>query len=41
MPWITTDFREVSARVLSKIATNGSFRSKRISKINIFEGYSK
>ena len=38
MTWTTTDFLEVSAHVSSKIATNGSFRDKRIKKIIIFEG---
>ena len=33
----TTYFLEVSGRVSSKVATNGSFRGKRISKMNIFE----
>ena len=33
----TTDFLDASARVKSKVATNGSFRGKPISKINIFE----
>ena len=37
MSQATTNFLEVSARVLLKVATNGSFRGKRISKINIFE----
>ena len=37
MTWKTTDILEVSARVLSEVATNRSFRGKRISKINIFE----
>ena len=35
--WTATDFLEVSARVSLKGATNCSFRSKRTSKINIFE----
>ena len=37
MSWTTSDFLEVSAHVSSKVPTNGSFRGKRISKINIFE----
>ena len=36
MSWTATDFLEVSARVLSKIATNGCLRGKQTSKINIF-----
>ena len=35
--WTTTDFLEVNARVSWKVVTNGSFRSKRTSKISIFE----
>ena len=37
MSWTTTDLLEVSARVSSKVTTNGSFRRKRNSKINFFE----
>ena len=37
MSQTTTDFLEVSARVSSKVANNGSFRGKRILKINTFE----
>ena len=37
MPWTTTYFLEVSARVSSKIATNCSFRGKRTSKISFFD----
>ena len=37
IPLTATHFLEVCARVSSKVATNGSFRGKRISKINIFE----
>ena len=33
----TTYLLEVSGHVSSKVATNGSFRGKRISKMNIFE----
>ena len=35
IPLTATHFLEVCARVSSKVATNGSFRGKRISKINI------
>ena len=35
--WTTTGFLDVSALVSSKVATNGSFRGKRISKISFFE----
>ena len=34
IPLTATHFLEVCARVSSKVATNGSFRGKRISKIN-------
>ena len=37
IPLTATHFLEVCARVSSKVATNGSFRGKRISKINNFE----
>ena len=37
MSWTTTDLLEVSARVSSKVTTNGSFRGKGNSKINFFE----
>ena len=37
IPWTTTYFLEVSARVSAKVATNGSFRGKRTSKNRIFE----
>ena len=37
IPWTTTYFLEVSARVSPKETTNGSFRGKQISKISFFE----
>ena len=37
MSWITTDFLEVSARVSSKVATDGSFTGKQTSKISILK----
>ena len=37
IPWVTTYFLEVSARVLLKVAINSYFRGLGISKISIFE----
>ena len=37
IPWTTTHFLEVCARVSPKVTTNGSFRGKQILKSNFFE----
>ena len=37
IPWTTTHFLKLYARVSPKVTTNGSFRGKQISKISFFE----